>query len=110
MVILKDIYPDDAGITGPVCLAGAMAAPPEECGGIEGYNRLKRVMANSKHPEYAYVSELIAADKNKMERFTDAKEIEVLQIESLFNTKLNKLKRSNPEVLFLVQSNGIDKT
>ncbi len=52
IVAVEDIHPDDANITSPVCLDGAMAAPPEDCGGIEGYNRLKRVMANSKHPEY----------------------------------------------------------
>jgi hypothetical protein len=34
------------------CLAGARACPPEDCGGIPGYERLLKVIANPKHPEH----------------------------------------------------------
>ncbi len=63
----------------------------------EAYHIDKAITHASK---VAYVAKLIAADKNELERFTDAKQIEVLQIESPFNTKLNKLKRTNPEAFF----------
>lgn len=35
-----------------ICLAGARACPPEDCGGIPGYDHLLKVMANPKHPEH----------------------------------------------------------
>ena len=36
----------------PECLAGAMAGPPEDCGGIGGFEALKAILANPKDPEY----------------------------------------------------------
>ena len=35
-----------------VCLAGGGACPPEDCGGVSGYDQLLRVMKNPKHPEH----------------------------------------------------------
>jgi hypothetical protein len=36
----------------PVCLAGKGCCPPEDCGGVGGYEHLKQVLTNPKHPEY----------------------------------------------------------
>lgn len=36
----------------PVCIDGAMAGPPEDCGGIWGFEDFKEIMKNPKHPEY----------------------------------------------------------
>ncbi len=33
----------------PVCLAGARACPPEDCGGYPGYTDLVKAMANPRH-------------------------------------------------------------
>ncbi len=35
----------------PVCVAGARACPPEDCGGNPGYEDLCEAMKNKKHPE-----------------------------------------------------------
>ena len=36
----------------PKCLRGAMNRPPEDCGGIDGFEDFKEVMGNRKHPEF----------------------------------------------------------
>lgn len=36
----------------PECLGGAMAGPPEDCGGIPGFENLKAILANPSDPEY----------------------------------------------------------
>ena len=36
-----------------VCLDGARACPPEDCGGPPGYERLLGILKKPKHPEYA---------------------------------------------------------
>lgn len=36
----------------PRCLAGENAGPPEDCGGIPGFENLKAVLANPRDPEY----------------------------------------------------------
>lgn len=38
-------------------LDGARAAPPEDCGGLPGYQRLAKVLGNPKHPEYRELSD-----------------------------------------------------
>lgn len=36
----------------PEVLDGAQAGPPEDCGGIPGFQDLKKILANPKHPDY----------------------------------------------------------
>ncbi len=42
--------PDAAGTA--VCLDGARACPPEDCGGIGGYANLVKILKHPKHPEH----------------------------------------------------------
>jgi len=48
----------------------------------------------------AYVSQLIASNATTFEKFTDPKQIADATIVAPHNTKLQKLKRSNPEAFF----------
>jgi Plasmid pRiA4b ORF-3-like protein len=52
LVVVEKVLPPDTSFKHPVCLAGANACPPEDCGGIHGYYRLLEVLANPKHPEH----------------------------------------------------------
>ena len=51
-VKLEKILPATAGEKYPKCIAGKMACPPEDCGGIFGYYRLLEILGNPKHEEH----------------------------------------------------------
>jgi len=41
----------------PKCIGGKRNCPPEDCGGIWGYEHLVEVMSNKRHPEYKEMRE-----------------------------------------------------
>ena len=41
------------GETYPLCVGGKRNCPPEDCGGVWGYQRLLDILADPKHPEHA---------------------------------------------------------
>ena len=49
--------PPDPAFKHPVCLAGANACPPEDCGGIGGYYNLLEILADPKHPGHEEMKE-----------------------------------------------------
>jgi hypothetical protein len=51
-IALEKILPADAVVTGSVCTAGKGACPPEDCGGILGYQELKAVLADPDAEEH----------------------------------------------------------
>ena len=48
----KILPPDAAAATTALCLDGARACPPEDCGGVWGYDNLLKILKNRKHPEH----------------------------------------------------------
>lgn len=61
-VLVEKILPPDASFKHPVCLAGANACPPEDCGGIGGYCSLLEIMADPKHPEHEEMKDWIGGE------------------------------------------------
>jgi hypothetical protein len=59
---LEKILPYDVKIQLPSCIKGKRACPPEDCGGIWGYEEFLEVMADPNHPEYAERLEWMGED------------------------------------------------
>ena len=51
-VLFEGILLKETGGKYPKCLAGDRACPPEDCGGVPGYERLIEILKNRKHHEY----------------------------------------------------------
>jgi hypothetical protein len=52
IIVAKILPPDASAATTALCLDGAGACPPEDCGGIWGYAELLKTLKNPKHPEH----------------------------------------------------------
>lgn len=51
-LLLERILDPEPGERYPVCLDGARACPPEDCGGVWGYEELLEVLSDPKHEDY----------------------------------------------------------
>jgi len=63
-LVVEKILPPDKNLTRPVCLAGAKACPPDDCGGIHGYYHLLEALANPRHPDHVELTEWIGGEWN----------------------------------------------
>lgn len=52
VILVEKISESDPPLDYPQCLAGQLACPPEDCGGMYGYYELLGILADPKHPEY----------------------------------------------------------
>ncbi|MGQ9722201.1 MAG: plasmid pRiA4b ORF-3 family protein [Candidatus Jordarchaeum sp.] len=52
IVKLEKILPADEVTGYPICIAGKRACPPEDCGGVWGYEELLEIIENPNHEEY----------------------------------------------------------
>jgi len=60
LVLVESILPAGAKpIKTAHCLAGERACPPEDCGGISGYQEFLEALKNRKHPEHRHMKEWI---------------------------------------------------
>jgi len=61
-ITVEKILPPDADFKHPVCLAGANACPPDDCGGVPGYYDLLETLADPKHPDHTHLKEWIGGE------------------------------------------------
>jgi len=60
--VLEKSLPPDPSIKLPVCTAGKLACPPEDCGGTFGYYQLLDVLADPANPEHEDMKEWLGGD------------------------------------------------
>jgi len=70
---LEKILPREQIVNYPICIKGKRACPPEDCGGIWGYEELLEIIKNPGHEEYEEMLEWLGGDFDP-EHF-DVKEI-----------------------------------
>jgi hypothetical protein len=68
-VTLATIRPRQKGLRYPRCLAGERACPPEDCGGVGGYEDLLAVMRDPTHEEYVSTLRWLGSGRIDPERF-----------------------------------------
>ncbi|XP_050528294.1 uncharacterized protein y4hQ-like [Daktulosphaira vitifoliae] len=51
-ILLESIEPAIIGREYPQCIAGKQACPPDDCGGVWGYQELLEIRANPNHEDY----------------------------------------------------------
>ena len=63
IIVEKHVMLED-GHQLPFCTAGELKCPPEDCGGIPGYNYILNILADKKHEEYKDIKAWIGAKFN----------------------------------------------
>jgi hypothetical protein len=59
---LEKIIPLQLNKSYPTCIRGKRSCPPEDCGGIWGYENLKEIINNVKHPEHSEILEWLGGE------------------------------------------------
>ncbi|MFQ5794054.1 MAG: plasmid pRiA4b ORF-3 family protein [Candidatus Bipolaricaulia bacterium] len=59
---LEKILPREKNINYPICIKGKRACPPEDCGGIWGYEELLETIKNPNHEEYEEMLEWLGGE------------------------------------------------
>ncbi len=62
VVRLEKILPRQKGVNYPVCLAGRRACPPEDCGGVWGYEELLEAIRDPNHERHHEMLEWVGGE------------------------------------------------
>ncbi|MBI3582193.1 MAG: plasmid pRiA4b ORF-3 family protein [Nitrospinae bacterium] len=58
-ILLEKVIKSKELVRYPTCIAGKRSCPPEDCGGVWGYQNLLDVLKNPNHPEYKEMREWV---------------------------------------------------
>lgn len=72
-ILLEKILPRDKNIDYPICVSGKRACPPEDCGGIGGYEALLEVISDPDDEEYEEMMEWLGGEFDP--EYFEAKEV-----------------------------------
>ena len=61
-ILIEKTPPSAAGKSVPACVAGKRNCPPEDCGGIWGYQDMLEILANPAHPDHQERLEWVGDD------------------------------------------------
>ncbi|WPL17160.1 Site-specific recombinase XerD [Thiorhodovibrio winogradskyi] len=61
-IVLEKILPAEDGQQPPRCIKGMRACPPEDCGGIWGYQELLETLSDPKNPDYEEMLEWVGGE------------------------------------------------
>lgn len=61
IIILEDIQQKEEALH-PVCIDGKMNCPPEDCGGVWGYDEMLNILKDPKNPDYEGYKEWLGED------------------------------------------------
>ena len=62
LISIEEVLVDDFEYQYPVCLCGENTCPPEDSGGVQGYQRIQKALKDSKHPDHGHVMDWIGDD------------------------------------------------
>jgi len=68
-IIHEGILIKEKGVKYPLCIGGARACPPEDCGGVPGYYRMLEIISNPNDGEYENMMTWLGNDYDP-EQFT----------------------------------------
>jgi hypothetical protein len=71
-IVVEKILPPESGVKYPVCIAGKRRCPPEDVGGVWGYQNFLEAIRDPKHSEHAEYLEWVGGEFDPEEFDLDA--------------------------------------